>query len=286
MSDLPYFHDLDPIALSLGPIAIHWYGLSYLCAFASFYWLARARSRLYPEWDAEAISDMLFYGALGVIIGGRVGYALIYGWAEFSANPLSILKIWTGGMSFHGGLLGVVVAMLIFARKKRRHPFDLLDFVAPCVPLGLGFGRLGNFINGELWGRSTDLSWSMIFPQSLIALGLSPAELKAQYLAGALNGYARHPSALYQMFAEGIVLFALLWLLTRKRTQRYFASGMFALLYGCLRFITENFREPDPQMGYLAFGWLTTGQALSVPLIALGIGLIILSRRQKDAALS
>jgi len=283
MSDLPYFHALNPIALQLGPIALHWYGLSYLCAFAAFYWLARKRSRIYPEWDANAISDILFYGALGVIIGGRVGYALIYGFAEFSANPLSIFKIWTGGMSFHGGLLGVMVAMLLFARSRGRHPFDLLDFIAPCVPIGLGFGRIGNFINGELWGRLTSEPWGVIFPQSLGALGLSAEGLKAAYLEGALNQYARHPSALYQAFAEGVVLFSILWLLTMKRTRRYFASGLFVLLYGGLRFLTENFREPDPQMGYIAFGWLTTGQLLSLPLLLLGVVLITVSMRQKNA---
>jgi phosphatidylglycerol---prolipoprotein diacylglyceryl transferase len=284
MSALPYFHQLDPIALQLGPVALHWYGISYLCAFGAFYWLARVRSRTYPEWDKEAISDILFYGALGVILGGRIGYALIYGWAEFSANPLSIFKIWTGGMSFHGGLIGVIIAMVVFARRKGRHPFDLLDFVAPCIPIGLGFGRIGNFINGELWGRLTDSPWGMIFPQSLGALGLSPEALKADYLSGALNSYARHPSPLYQAFAEGVVMFVLLWLLTRRRTARFFASGLFVLLYGVLRFITEYFREPDPQMGYLAFGWLTTGQLLSVPLVVLGVFLLILSTRQKNAA--
>jgi phosphatidylglycerol---prolipoprotein diacylglyceryl transferase len=274
-----WLHTIDPVALALGPIKIHWYGLSYVAAFSAFYWLAKRRSRLYPEWDATAISDLLFYGALGAVIGGRVGYMLIYGHAELAADPLSIFKVWTGGMSFHGGLLGVIAVMIWYARKRSRHPFDLLDFVAPCVPVGLGFGRLGNFVNGELWGRFSDAPWAIIFPQSLGALQFNATELQAQYAAGALDRFARHPSPLYQALAEGVIMAALLWLLTCKRTPRYWASGWFALLYGVLRLITENFREPDPQMGYLAFGWLTTGQALSVPLIALGIGLLIASRR-------
>lgn len=281
---MTYLHQIDPIALSLGPLKIHWYGLMYLLAFASAWWLGRQRicaGRL-PGVDMNGLSDLAFYGMLGVVLGGRIGYILFYSFGAFLDNPLMIFKVWEGGMSFHGGLLGVMAAALWWTRKQKMHFFDTMDFVAPLVPAGLGFGRIGNFIGAELWGKYTQAGWGVIFPSTdpnVLKLGLSAAQLQAQYAAGALDKFARHPSQLYQAFLEGLVMFCVLWWFSRKPRPRYAVSGMFALLYGVFRFLVEFVRVPDEGIGYLAFGWLTMGQLLSLPLIALGLFLFWLSRR-------
>ena len=275
-----YLHQIDPIIFSLGPVKLHWYGLMYLLAFVTAWWLGRLRAsqgRL-PGVNAEAFSDLLFYAMLGVVLGGRIGYVLFYGLGTFLDNPLSIFKVWEGGMSFHGGLLGVMAAALWWSRKHRLHFFDTMDFVAPLVPPGLGFGRLGNFIGAELWGKQTHAGWGVIFPTDPDLRGLDAAQLQAQYAAGALDPFARHPSQLYQAFLEGAVMFTVLWLVSRKPRPRYFVSGLFALMYGVFRFLVEFVRVPDEGL-YVAFGWLTKGQILSVPLVLLGLYLLWLSRR-------
>ena len=270
-----FLHQIDPIALSLGPIRIHWYGLMYLAGFAAAWWLGRNRihaGRL-PGVDEHAYGDLMFYAMLGVVIGGRVGYILFYDLPEYVAHPLQVLKIWEGGMSFHGGLLGVCVAVWLWSRRHRLHFMDTIEFVAPLVPPGLGFGRLGNFINGELWGKLTHGDWGVVFPSSLPMpyAAMDPAALRAQYEGGALNAFARHPSQLYQFALEGLVLFVVLWTFSAKPRPRYAVAGMFAVLYGVFRFIVEFVRVPDSQLEYLAFGWLTMGQLLSVPLILVGL---------------
>lgn len=273
-------HDIDPIALSLGPVKIHWYGLMYLAALGAAWWLGQRRVRdgRYGI-NGEQLSDLLFYGMIGVVLGGRVGYMLVYGWHELVANPLNLLRVWEGGMSFHGGLVGVMVACWWWSRRLKRHAFDTLDLIAPLVPIGLGFGRIGNFVGGELWGRHTDAPVGMIFPGALPG-NLSMDEIRAQAAQGLLDHEARHPSQLYQAGLEGIVLFLLVWWYSRTPKPRFAVSGVFAIGYGMQRIIVEFFREPDAHMGYLAFGWVTTGQVLSLPLVALGVWLLLLSRRQ------
>ncbi len=276
---MAYFHDIDPILVQIGPIAVHWYGLMYLCGFGAAYWMGMRRLRAgHLDISAEQFSDLMFGAMLGVILGGRIGYMLIYGRDELMANPLSVFKVWEGGMSFHGGMLGVGVAGLWWSRKRRQHAFDVIDFMVPLVPLGLGFGRMGNWIGGELWGRHTDASWGVIFPKALDELGLSLDSLRAQAEAGLLDAQARHPSQLYQAFLEGVVLFLIVWFYSAKPRPRYAVTGVFSIVYGLTRFVVEFVREPDQQMGYVAFGWMTTGQLLSFPLIALGIVLLWMSR--------
>lgn len=273
-----YLHQIDPIAFSIGPLAVHWYGIMYLLGFAAAWWLGRSRIRAgrLPGVDANAYGDLMFYAMLGVVLGGRIGYILFYDLQTYLDEPLQVFKIWQGGMSFHGGLLGVFVAVFWWSRRQRLHVFDVVDFVAPLVPPGLGFGRLGNFINGELWGKLTDGSWGVVFPQSLpdglARLALTdPGALRARFEAGALNAYARQPSQLYQFALEGVVMFCILWWYSRKPRPRHAVAGLFALLYGVFRFAVEFVRVPDRQLEYLAFGWLTMGQLLSVPLILLGL---------------
>lgn len=276
---MPYLVDIDPIAFSIGPVAVHWYGIMYLIAFAAFWLLGERRRRAgrLPV-GPTAFSDLAFYGMIGVILGGRVGYMLFYATSELLADPLSLFRIWEGGMSFHGGLLGVLVAMWYWSRRNGMHFFDVMDFVAPLVPIGLGTGRLGNFIGGELWGRHTDLPWGMIFPRAIDTAGHSIEQLKAMAGAGQLAAEARHPSQLYQMLLEGVLLFCILYFVSMKPKPRYLVSGLFALFYGVFRFGVEFVREPDAQLGYLAWGWLTMGQILSLPLILLGVVLLLASR--------
>jgi phosphatidylglycerol:prolipoprotein diacylglycerol transferase len=211
------------------------------------------------------LSDLIFWSSMGVILGGRLGYVLFYDLAAYMHNPLLILKVWQGGMSFHGGFIGVMLANLWFGRRNGKSFFQLMDFIAPVVPLGLAAGRIGNFINAELWGKATDLPWAMVFPTD-------PAQL------------ARHPSQLYQFALEGVALFVVLWLYTRKPRPTMAVSGMFALWYGIFRFIVEFVRVPDAQLGYLAGGWLTMGQVLCVPMILVGIALMVFAYRRAPSA--
>ncbi len=259
------YPDIDPVALQLGPIKIHWYGIMYLVGFASAWWLARWRARRADSgWQEVEVGDLIFYAALGVVLGGRVGYILFYDFGSFLTNPLMIFKVWEGGMSFHGGLLGVIVAMALYARRTARGFFQVADFVAPLVPIGLGAGRLGNFINGELWGRVSEAPWAMVFPSG----GPLP----------------RHPSQLYEMLLEGGVLFVMLWFYSRQPRPTMAVSGLFLLGYGVFRFAVELVREPDAHLGYLAFGWLTMGQVLSTPLVVLGAVLMWLAYRKRMPA--
>ncbi|MEF8834295.1 MAG: prolipoprotein diacylglyceryl transferase [Halofilum sp. (in: g-proteobacteria)] len=251
---------IDPVAIEIGPVAIHWYGLMYLIGFAAAWLLLRRRiDRGAPGWRREQLDDLLFWGAVGVLAGGRIGYVLFYGFGELLADPLSIFYVWEGGMSFHGGLLGVTAAMGWIAWRQGRHLADVTDFIAPVTPIGLGAGRLGNFINGELWGRPTDLPWAMVFPGG----GPEP----------------RHPSQLYEFLLEGVVLFALLWWFSARPRPRWAVTGVFLLGYGVFRFAVEFARAPDPHLGAVAFGWMTMGQVLCVPMILGGILLLLIARQ-------
>lgn len=250
----------DPVAISLGPLNIHWYGLMYLLAFLGCWWAARIKAaRPNSGWKPEEIGDLLFYVALGVVLGGRLGYVFFYGWSNLVEDPLSALRVWEGGMSFHGGLIGVLIAMGWYARNTNRTFFNVADLVAPVVPIGLGAGRMGNFINAELWGHTTDLPWGMVFANG----GPEP----------------RHPSMLYEFFLEGVVMFVVLWWFSSKPRPAMSVSGLFMLLYGVFRFGVEFVREPDAHIGYLAFGWVTMGQVLTLPMIVVGAVLIALAYR-------
>lgn len=252
---LPY-PQIDPVAVALGPLKIHWYGLMYLVGIGGAWLLASRRlNRFDPTWTKDKLSDLVFWVAMGVILGGRLGYVLFYDLPAYLAEPAKILRIWEGGMSFHGGLIGVMLATLWFGKRNGKSFFELMDFIAPLVPIGLGAGRIGNFINAELWGKATDVSWAMIFPTD-------PQQLP------------RHPSQLYQFALEGVALFVILWFYSRKPRPTMAVSGMFAACYGVFRFIVEFVRVPDAQLGYLAWGWLTMGQILCVPMVLGGIGLI------------
>jgi phosphatidylglycerol:prolipoprotein diacylglycerol transferase len=276
-------HQIDPIALALGPLKVHWYGIMYLLGFGMAWWLGRVRIRAgrLPGVNEQHYGDLLFYSMLGVVLGGRLGYVFFYSFDALLDDPLMLFRIWEGGMSFHGGLLGVMGAALFWARRHGLHFFDVMDFVAPLVPPGLGFGRLGNYIGGELWGKSTGADWGVVFPRSDLGpyTGQSMDRLRELHASGALDAYARHPSQLYQAFLEGLVMFVVLWWFSSRPRPRYAVAGVFALLYGCFRFLVEFVRVPDEQLGYLAFGWLTMGQVLSLPLIALGLFWLALSRR-------
>jgi phosphatidylglycerol---prolipoprotein diacylglyceryl transferase len=281
---MPWVHDIDPVAIPLPfwPHGIHWYGLMYLLAFGTAWWLGvrRVRQQRLPGVNEQGFGDLMFYGMLGVVLGGRIGYVLFYSFGSFLDDPLLLLRMKDGGMSFHGGLLGVMVAMLLWSRRRRLHFFDTMDFVAPLVPAGLGLGRIGNFIGGELWGRTTDVPWAVVFPASLPApySTMDGETLRQIAASGALDGLGRHPSQLYQAFLEGVLMFAALWWFSRAPRSRYAVSGLFAVLYGLFRLLVEFVREPDAHIGYLAWGWLTMGQLLSLPLIAFGLFLLWLSR--------
>lgn len=254
--------DIDPVALRLGPLAVHWYGLTYLAAFGLFLFLGRLRLRHRPfaglgahkVWSPSDVEDILFLGVMGVVAGGRLGYCVFYKSAYYLSHPLEVLAVWQGGMSFHGGMLGVIVAMLWFARSRGRPWLQVADFVAPCVPTGLAAGRFGNFLNGELWGRLADpeLPWGMVFRG-----------------AGDLP---RHPSQVYQFFLEGLLLFVLLWLYARRQRAQGQVAAAFLIGYGVLRFVVEFFREPDAHLGLLSLG-LSMGQWLCVPMVLGGLGL-------------
>lgn len=280
---LPFLVDFDPVILQLGPLAVHWYGLMYLAAFLVFLWLGRRRAaRGLGPLTPKQVEDLLFFGVLGVVLGGRIGYMLFYGAGQLLSDPLSLLRIWEGGMSFHGGLLGVIVAIVLFSRKVGCGFWRLADFVVPLVPQGLAFGRLGNFINGELWGHLTDRPWGMIFPASLNNEALATAPLYELYEQGLLNDQARHPTPLYQAGLEGLLLFVLLFWYSRKPRPRMAVTGWFLVGYGILRSFVEFYRVPDAHLGHLAFGWLTMGQLLSLPMILLGIGLLAAAYRRGE----
>jgi len=255
----------DPIAFTLGPLSVRWYGLMYLVAFVQFILLGRRRIKSRPGLlSVEQLDDLLFYGMLGVIIGGRLGQVLFYEPGYYLSHPLEIVAVWKGGMSFHGGFLGVLTAMALWTRKTGIAWFDIMHFVAPLVPLGLAAGRIGNFINGELWGRIADpaLPWAMVFPQ-----------------AGDME--PRHPSQLYHVGLEGIALFAILWLYSAKPRPRAAVSGVFLIGYGCFRFITEYFREPDAGIFGQSYT-ISMGQWLSLPMVLIGIAMVVLAYRRKS----
>jgi phosphatidylglycerol:prolipoprotein diacylglycerol transferase len=261
------FPIIDPIIFSIGSVSLRWYGTMYLIGFLAAMFMAnKAADRSNGLWTRDQVSDLLFYSFLGVILGGRIGYVLFYQWDYFLADPLYLFQIWQGGMSFHGGLLGVILAVLIFARKTKKTFLVVGDFVVPLVPIGLGMGRLGNFINAELWGRQTDVPWAMVFPTDPLQV-------------------ARHPSQLYEFFLEGVVLFIILYVITRKPRSLGLglASGTFLIGYGVFRSIIEFFREPDAHLG-LYFSFISKGQILSVPMILIGLFIIYWGYNQQQKA--
>ena len=256
------YPEIDPVIFSIWKLKIRWYGLMYVVGFLFAWWLARRRAR--ANWSVikpEQVDDLLFYGMLGVIIGGRVGYAVVYGFDQLISDPLYLFRITEGGMSFHGGLAGVMIAMWLYARKLGIRAWAVLDFVAPITPLGLFIGRIGNFINGELWGKPTDMPWGFN-----------------------VNGVVLHPSMLYEALLEGLVLFVVLWIFSGRERPCMSVSGLFLLLYGLFRFAVEFVRVPDSHLGYLALDWLTMGQILSVPMILAGAVLIYLAYRSRQIA--
>lgn len=275
----------NPVALSLGPLAIRWYGLMYLLAFALFLLLGHGRIKRNPApvLTSQQLDDFLFYGVLGVILGGRLGYVLFYKFGDYLANPLSILKVWEGGMSFHGGFIGVMLAMWYFGRREGKTFFQIADFVAPLVPLGLAFGRVGNFINGELWGRVTSANawWAMLFPQARAEdAAYAATHPQWQSFYALHHALPRHASQLYQIALEGVALFVILWLFSRKRRPDGQVSALFLIGYGAFRFIAEFAREPDSFLGLLAAN-LSMGQWLSLPMVLAGIGLFVWAGRDR-----
>lgn len=254
----------NPVAIAIGPFSIRWYGLMYLTAFILFLALGRLRIKQRPDagWQVKQLDDMLFYGVLGVVLGGRLGYVLFYKFGYYLAHPVEIFYVWQGGMSFHGGFLGVIFALWLFARREGKPWLAVTDFIAPLVPLGLGAGRIGNFINGELWGRPTNLPWGMIFPQ--------------------VDQIPRHPSELYEFGLEGLVLFAVLWMYSARPRPVGAVSGLFLVGYGSFRFLVEFSREPDDFLGLLSLG-LSMGQWLSLPMIVAGIIMMVWAYRRQRA---
>jgi len=258
------YPDIDPIAFSIGSFQVHWYGIMYLFAFASAWLLGMYRAGLPNSLITRPqVENLITWAAFGVILGGRFGYVIFYHFDYFLEDPLWLFRIWEGGMSFHGGLLGVIVAMFLYARRIGVSYIGLMDFVAPLVPLGLGFGRLGNFIGQELWGRATDSRWGMVFPRDP-------------------DGLARYPSQLYQAALEGLVLFIILFWFSRNPRPRGAVCGLFLVLYAFARFAVEFVREPDAHIGFDALGWLTRGQLLSLPLLVLGVVLIAMAYGSKN----
>lgn len=259
------YPEIDPIAIAIGPLKVHWYGLMYLIGFAIAWGLGRWRaSRPDSGWTGEMLDDLIFYCVVGTIVGGRLGYMLFYGFDQILDNPVNLFKVWEGGMSFHGGLLGVCAAMWLFGRRHRLGFFRVADFLAPLTPPGLLFGRIGNFINGELWGHRTDAPWGVRLPCDQF-----PAQC-ADQVPGTLLSPAVHASQLYEAALEGLVLFLIVWLYSSRPRPTMAVSGLFLLCYGCFRFAVEFVRVPDAHLGYLAQGWLTMGQILSLPMILIG----------------
>lgn len=256
---LPY-PDIDPIIFSIGPVSVRWYGLMYVLGFVIGWWLARRRAaRGNSPITPAQVDDLIFYAMIGVVVGGRLGYTLIYAWDSLTSDPLYIFRIWEGGMSFHGGLVGALVAVWLYGRRLGRGLFEMTDFVAPLVPPGLGFGRIGNFINGELWGKPTDVPWGFKVGDEVV-----------------------HASQLYEALLEGLVLFIVLWTFSAKPRPTMAVSGLFLVCYGAFRFFIEFYRLPDEHLGYLAFGWVTMGQILSAPMILLGALLLALAYRRES----
>jgi len=250
----------NPIAFEIGPVKVHWYGIMYLVGFAAAWWLGRFRAkRPQSTWTPEEVDDLIFFAMLGVIVGGRVGYVLFYGLGFWAEDPFYPLKIWAGGMSFHGGMLGVLLAFSIYAWRRGRRIWDVFDFAAPLPGIGLLAGRLGNFINGELWGKPTNLPWGML-----------------------VDGRVVHPSQLYEAVLEGLVLFTWVWWFTSTPRPRYAASGLFLVLYGTARVLVEFVRIPDAQLGYLFGGWITMGMLISTPMILIGVFLLVLAYRRGE----
>lgn len=257
-----HFPQIDPVAVSLGPLQIHWYALTYIAGFAVAWFLGIKRAKAANSgWTSNQVTDLITNSAIGVILGGRIGYMLFYNAGVLADNPLNLFKIWEGGMSFHGGFIGVGVAVWLFARSTQKSLFEVADFVAPLAPLGLAFGRLGNFINAELWGRPADVPWAMVFPNDSLQLG-------------------RHPSQLYQFALEGLALFVIVWMYSAKSRPAFAVTGVFILGYGVFRTIAEFYREPDAHLGFVAFDWMTKGQQLSIPMIIIGAGIIMMAYRQ------
>jgi len=254
------YPNFDPVAVAIGPLQIRWYGLMYLLGFLAGWWLARHRAkRPGSTWTPAQVDDLIFYCAIGVIVGGRLGWMLVYGTERLLADPLGILRIWEGGMSFHGGLAGVLIALVVFARKQSKFIADTFDFAVPLPAIGFGAGRLGNFINGELWGKPTDVPWAFV-----------------------VDGVARHPSQLYEALLEGLVLFVILLWYTAQPRPRLAPSGLFLVCYGVFRFAVEFVRVPDENRGYLAFGWLTTGQLLTIPMLVVGVWMLLAAYRRDE----
>jgi len=246
---------LDPIALQLGPLAVRWYGLMYAVGFGAAWRLGRVRAaRPGSGWTAEQVDDLITWLVAGVVLGGRLGYVVFYDPAYYLANPLESLSIWRGGMSFHGGVAGVVLVAWLYGRSIGKNLLEVGDLIAPLVPPGLFAGRMGNFINGELWGRVTDAPWGMVFPTG--------------------GAFPRHPSQLYEAALEGLALFVILWVYAARPRRRGAVGGLFLLGYGAFRFLVEFFRQPDAQLGFVALGWMSMGQALCLPMIALGLWLM------------
>lgn len=248
------FPNIDPVAFSIWGFSVHWYGLMYLAGFFIAWLLAQYRVKRI-SFTRDHITDLIFYSALGVIIGGRIGYGIFYQPGEFFTNPLWVFQVQEGGMSFHGGLLGVITAMLWFARRHKTSFWIVADFIAPLIPIGLGLGRIGNFINGELWGKTTDFFLGMVFPTG--------------------GDLPRHPSQAYEAFFEGLILFIIVWLYSAKSRPAGRVSGVFLIFYALIRIGIEFVREPDAHIGYIAFGWLTQGQLLSIPMILFGLYLFL-----------
>ena len=250
----------DPIALSLGPLHVRWYGLMYLLGFVTAWWLARRRAtRPGSTWTPTEVDDLIFYCALGTILGGRLGWMLFYGTERILEEPLSVLRIWEGGMSFHGGLVGVLLALALFASRRGKVLVDVFDFAAPLPAIGFGAGRIGNFINGELWGKPTDVPWAVV-----------------------VDGVPLHPSQLYEAALEGLVLFVILWWFTSTPRPRWAPSGLFLLCYGLFRFAVEFVRVPDANRGYLFLDWVTMGQLLSLPMILAGLWMLATAYRRHE----
>ncbi len=257
---IPY-PDINPVALAFGPIKIHWYGLTYIAGLTYAWWLARHRAaQPSTPIHRDQVDDLIFYAAIGIVLGGRLGYAFFYGFERLILDPLWLFRVWEGGMAFHGGLLGVLMAMAVFAWQRNIHWGRLMDFVAPLTPLGLAFGRLGNFIGQELWGRAANVPWAMVFP-------------------GDSLGLARHPSQLYQFALEGCLLFVVLLWFSREPRPTWAVSGLFLLGYGILRSAAELFREPDAHIGFDALGWITRGQLLCMPMLVAGLALLYVAYR-------